>query len=188
MKNKLWWLLPLIVLLAGLGWVASGPFRTLNAIGKAIQAENADALAQHVDFPALRRNLRAQVEDELARRAGPDLQGNPLGAIALGLANSAGGAAVDAVATPAGVATLLQGRSLLHRVSGSGIRDDDSYAHAPPPDLLRDARGRFESLSRFTATVPNEGGAPVVLVLGRTGLQWKLEDIRLPLQRRTDAD
>lgn len=188
MKNKLWWLLPLIALLAVLGWVGSGPFRTMGAIGKAIQAEDAAALSAHVDFPALRSNLRAQFEDELARRAGPELQGNPLGALVLGAANTAAGTAVDAMATPAGISALLQGRSLLHRIGGGGDNSDgDTYARATPPDLLRDARYRFESLSRFTATVPNPGGEPVVLVLQRTGLGWKLADIRLPLRANDDA-
>ena len=51
----------------------------------------------------------------------------------------------------------------------------------PPPDPLRDASYRFESPSRFTATVRNADGDPVVFVLTRDGLRWKLTDIQLPL-------
>jgi hypothetical protein len=179
---KKWLALALIALLGVLGWIAAGPFMTVNAIREAIRAEDTAALSEHVDFPVLRQNLRAQVEDDLARRAGADMQGSPLGAIALGLANSVAGGAVDALATPAGIGAILQGRALLHRISGAGIRSDDSLAHAAPPDPLRDARYRFESPSRFTATVRSGDGDPVVFVLHRQGLRWKLDDIRLPLR------
>lgn len=178
---KKWIALPVFALLALLGWLAAGPFMTVNAIREAIQAEDTAALAQHVDFPALRQNLRAQVEDYLARRAGPEMQDNPWGAIALGLANSAIGGTVDALATPAGIGAVLQGRGLLHRISGGGIDSNDSLAHTAPPDPLQDARYRFESPSRFTATVHSRDGDPVVFVLHRRGLRWKLDDIRLPL-------
>ncbi|MDR7134484.1 hypothetical protein J2X06_001668 [Lysobacter niastensis] len=177
---KKWFALLVIALLAALGWLAAGPFMTVNAIREAIQAEDTAALSEHIDFPVLRQNLRAQVEDHLARRAGPDMQNNPWAAIALGLANSAIGGTVDALATPAGIGAVLQGRVLLHRLSGSGIDRNDSLAHTAPPDPLRDARYRFESPSRFTATVHSGDGDPVVFVLHRRGLRWKLDDIRLP--------
>jgi hypothetical protein len=179
---KKWIVLAAVVVLALAGWIAAGPFLTINAIREAVAKEDTSELAEHVDFAAVRRSLRAQVEDTLARNAGIDAQDNPLGAIALGLANRAAGGIVDVLATPAGIGAVLQGRGLLHRISGGGIDPNDGYAHAPPPDPLRDARYRFESPSRFTATVQNADGDPVVFVLTREGLGWKLTDIRLPLQ------
>lgn len=177
---KKWMILPLLALLALLGWIAAGPFMTIHAIGEAIQAQDSAALSRHVDFPLLRQNLRAQVEDALARRMGPDLLDSPLAGVAMGMANQAAGGLVDAVATPAGIGAILEGRGLLHRISGGGIDPDDAYAHRPPPDPLRDARYRFESPSRFTATVQTATGSPVVVVLLRQGLHWKLADIRMP--------
>ena len=40
---------------------------------------------------------------------------------------------------------------------------------------------RYESPSRFTATVLDEDGKPMVFVFKRNGLRWKLADIRLPI-------
>ena len=54
-------------------------------------------------------------------------------------------------------------------------------APAPPRDLLENAEYRFQSPSRFTATVRNADGDPVVFVLTRQGLAWKVSDVRLPL-------
>ncbi|MBF6025542.1 DUF2939 domain-containing protein [Lysobacter niastensis] len=168
----------LAAMLALLGWLAAGPFMTVNAIREAIQKQDSAALSEHVDFPALRSNLRAQAEDLIARRAG-SAQDNPITAIVLGVANSAAGSAIDALATPAGIGAVLEGRGLWHRITGGGI-GGDSYSHASPPDLLRDAKYRFESPSRFTATINDADGDPVVFVLHRHGLNWKLDDIRMP--------
>ena len=178
---KKWIALLVVALLALAGWIAAGPFLTINSIREAVAEEDTAALARHVDFVSVRRSLRAQVEDTLARKAGIDAQNNPLGAFALGLANQAAGGIVDALATPAGIGAVLQGRGLLHRLSGRGVDPDDGLAHVPPADPLRDAKYRFESPSRFTATVRNADGDPVVFVLTRDGLRWKLTDIRLPL-------
>ncbi|MBU8974677.1 MULTISPECIES: DUF2939 domain-containing protein [unclassified Lysobacter] len=179
---KKWIALVVVVLLALAGWIAAGPFLTINSIREAVAQEDTAALSRHVDFDAVRSSLRAQVEDTLARNAGAGMQDNPLGAFALGLANRAAGGIVDMLATPAGIGAVLQGRGLLHRISGGGVDPNDGLAHTPPPDPLRDARYRFESPSRFTATVHNADGDPVVFVLTRDGLRWKLTDIRLPLQ------
>ncbi|HEY0504675.1 MAG TPA: DUF2939 domain-containing protein [Lysobacter sp.] len=184
---KKWIALLVVVLLALAGWIAAGPFLAVNAIREAIATEDTAALAEHVDFPAVRRSLRAQVEDAIARKAGIDAQDNPFGALALGLANTAAGGIVDALATPAGIGAVLQGRGLLHRLAGGGAAPDDPYAPAPPPDPLRDAKYRFESPSRFTATVQTADGDPVVFVLHRQGLRWKLADIRLPLEALAGA-
>ena len=66
-------------------------------------------------------------------------------------------------------------------LSGGGVTTEDAYAHRSPDDVLRDARYGFESTSRFTATVPSADGPPLVFVLTRDGLTWRLTDIRLPL-------
>ncbi len=179
-RVKKWIALPLLALLALLAWIAAGPFMTIHAIREAIQAQDSAELSRHVDFPLLRQSLRAQVEDALARRVGAQVLDSPLGGLALGLANQAAGGMVDAIATPAGIGAILEGRGLVHRISGGGISKDDAYAHQPPPDPLRDARYRFETPSRFTATVHTADGAPVVFVLLRQGMDWKLADIRLP--------
>lgn len=172
--------LVLLVVLA-LAAVAAGPFVAVRGIRNAVEAQDTAALARHVDFPTLRANLKAQVEDQIARRAGPDAQANLFGALALRLAGSVTGGIVDAMVTPAGIGALIEGRGLWHRASGGGVTAEDAYAHRSPDDVLKDARYGFESTSRFTATVPSADGPPLVFVLTRDGLTWRLTDIRLPL-------
>ncbi|QSX77442.1 DUF2939 domain-containing protein [Agrilutibacter solisilvae] len=169
-----------LVLLALLAWVGAGPFMTINDIRQAIQAQDAAAISRHVDFPAIRQSLKAQVEDYVVRRAGPEAQSSLLGSIALRMASGATGGLVDAAATPAGLAALLEGRNFWHRLDGSRS-GQDAITPEPPHDPLAGAHYRFESPSRFTATVMNADGDPVIFVLTRQGFTWKVTDVRLPM-------
>lgn len=177
---KKWLALLVLAAVLLLGYVAAGPFLAYNAIREAVKAQDTAALAEHVDFPVLRGNLKAQIDDYVVRRAGPDMQSNVFGAFAVRVASGLAGGLVDTLVTPAGLAALLEGRSVWHRASGGGITDN-TYEHAPPADPLQEASYGFESLSRFTATVVDDDGEPVTFVLSRDGLDWNLTDIRLPL-------
>lgn len=177
---KKWLALPALAIVLLLGYVVAGPFLAYNGIRDAVQAQDTAALSRHVDFPRLRANLKAQLDDYLVRRAGVDAQSSLFGAVAVRIASGLAGGAVDTMVTPAGIGALLQGRSVWHRASGGGVTGN-TYEHAAPTDPLREPEYGFESLSRFTATVHGDGGAPVTFVLSRDGLRWKLTDIRLPL-------
>ena len=159
--------------------VATGPYRTLAAIRAAVVAQDAGALAEQVDFPALRASLKAQMEDRLARRFGAGSNDSLFGMVAIGLAGAAVDGAVEVMVTPLGLGALMQGRDMWR-----GARDafDPPVRAAGDPQAipLRDPEHRFESTSRFTATVRDGDGRPVVFVLTRRGLDWKLSDIRLP--------
>jgi hypothetical protein len=45
-------------------------------------------------------------------------------------------------------------------------------------DPLKDAVLRYESASRFSATLTDEDGEPVRVVFARQGLRWRLVDIQ----------
>ncbi|WHL17537.1 DUF2939 domain-containing protein [Stenotrophomonas acidaminiphila] len=176
------WLLPTIALLLVLlaGYVAAGPWLAIRGISEAIEQRDAARLARHVDFPALRINLKAQLDDQLVRRAGSDMQSSLFGVMALGVAGRLTGAAVDVMVTPAGISALLQGHGVWKRATGD-TADGDTWGPPAPARPLQGARGRYESLSRFTATRPLDDGGSVVYVLSRQGLHWRLTDITLPL-------
>ncbi|HUH90557.1 MAG TPA: DUF2939 domain-containing protein [Lysobacter sp.] len=173
-------LLTLCVLLAALlaGYLVAGPYIAYSAMRDAVETRDMAKLQKHVDFPVLRGNLKLQIDDYVLRRAGPDAQSSLLGAFAVRVASGMAGGVVDAMVTPAGLAALLEGRTTWHRIGGD--TGDDPYTPTPPANPLREPSYRFQSPSRFTATVHGEDGEPVQFVLTRDGLRWKLTDIRLP--------
>jgi len=172
-------ILSILVVVALLAYAATGPYITIHSIGKAVREENAAALAKHVDFPPLRASLKAQLTDRLVRTAGIEAQSGLLGTLGMGVAGSLVGGTVDLMVTPAGLGAMMEGRKAWNRASGlppPSASNDTWERHDP----LRDADRRFLSMSRFTATVHTDAGDPVVFVLTRNGLRWKLSDIRLP--------
>jgi hypothetical protein len=174
---KKWTILLLVALLAIGAWVAAGPWRTVHAIRAAIEADDSAALSAQVDFPALRASLKRQLADRLVRAAGAELQSNALGAFGITLAIGASSMAVDATVNPLGLAAMVQGRAVWRQV-GRDFAPPDPAATTQRP--FHDARYRYESPSRFTATVRDEQGRPLVFILTRQGLAWRLTDIRLP--------
>lgn len=161
-----------------LAYVAAGPYLAIDGIRKALAEQDVAALEQHVDFPALRVNMKAHLEDYIARQGGGMAEsGGLLGAIGLQVVSGLGGTAVDAMVTPLGIGALLQGRGMWKRATGQTV-DGDAYGAPQPLDPLKGAELRYESTSRFTATVVDAQGEPVVAVFQRKGLRWRLVDIR----------
>ncbi|TAA23671.1 DUF2939 domain-containing protein [Pseudoxanthomonas winnipegensis] len=176
------WMLvvPLLGLLLLAGFVAAGPYIAIHGIRDALAEQDTGKLDRYVDFPTLRLNLRAQLQDRMVRAAGVDAQSSFLGALALSLAGGAAGVGVDAMVTPTGIAAILQGRSVWKRALGD-TANGDTYGPPAPAEPLKGAEHHYESLSRFTATTRTDSGAPITFVFERQGLVWKLTDIRLPL-------
>ena len=167
----------LLVLL--ITWLAAGPWLAIRGIEQAIEQRDTAKLERHVDFPRLRSNLKAQLDDRIVRLAGDKVAGNLLGAVALAMTGNATTVAVEALATPLGIGALLQGHVLWQRASGD-TRGEGLNAQTEPARPLQDARYRYQSLSHFSATVQHPDGSHTVFLLQRQGLRWRLVDIRLP--------
>lgn len=173
-----------------LAYVVAGPYLAVRGIRTAVAEQDAAALSRHVDFPALRASLKAQLGDRLVRSVGIDAGSGLLGALGMRLAGGLTDGAVEVLVTPVGLAALMEGRKVWTLVGEGVLRPDRRPAAAQADsgadpatardEPLRDARYRYESLSRFTATVPYDGDGEVVFVITRKGIRWRLSDIRLP--------
>jgi hypothetical protein len=181
------WIALVLVLVALLGaYVAAGPYMTIRAIRSAVQAQDAGELAEQVDFPSLRASLKAQLIDAMVREAGPDAQSNVFGAFALTMGTGIVNGVVEGMVNPVGLAAVMQGRRAWRNANDSFARppldaNGEPLTVAEEKPVLHDAVMRYESTSRFTATIEDEAGRPIVFVLRRDGLRWRLADIRLPL-------
>lgn len=169
-----------IALIALLGWIVSGPYLAIHGIRQAIESRDIAALERHVDYPMLRANVKAQLEDRIAREVGHRFGEGSLGGMAAGVAGMLSNSAMDAMVSPAGIAVLLQGRALVDRARGNVDPQGGLTAGAVAFDPLKDAQTRFASHSRFIATVHSAQGQPVDFVFERQGLRWRLTDVTLP--------
>lgn len=175
------WLLAALAALglALLGYFVAGPYLALNGLRRVVAAGDEGQLWRYVDFARLRESLQPQLQarivDGLAQRLGKRADAQMLGGVTAVIAAPA----VEAFASPAGIAMLLRGSALRPRADAGAAPAGDATGKAPF-DPLRTARTRWESPSLFTATVPSAEGKPVVFEFRRSGLEWKLAGIRLP--------
>jgi hypothetical protein len=154
------WLPALLVLvaLAGGGWLYGSPWLTLQEMRQAAEARDADGLAAHIDYPALRKSMKAELR---ARASGAH---GPLGMlVASGLADTL----VDAALTPEGMRAIFVAAPLASRSD-----------HGPGGMKASDMRVQRERWNRFIL-VKRDGG-PGALVFELEGIRWKLTAIRLP--------
>ena len=166
MKRVLLGLGVLLLVLAG-GWLWVSPLGAMHALKLSAQAGDREALAQEVDFPAVRQSLKDQLNAALLR--GGDHSGG-LGAIGALFVAAIGDRVVDAVISPDGISTLVDAGKL--RKPGQ----DDDHGTRAHWVITR------QVLNRFTAQpVRGTDDRPPTLVFTRTGLSWRLTDIVLPM-------
>lgn len=114
-SGRAWRLKPLLIVVlavavvAAIGYAYASPYVALGRLKSAIDARDAQAISEYVDFPSLRISLKQQVTEELMRRIDAVKKNNPFAAIGALIGSALVGPLVDAYATPDGVAALMSG-------------------------------------------------------------------------------
>ncbi|KUZ07920.1 hypothetical protein WI69_11255 [Burkholderia diffusa] len=114
-SGRAWRLKPLLIVvlavavLTAIGYAYASPYVALGRLKSAIDARDAQAVSEYVDFPSLRISLKQQVTEELMRRIDAVKKDNPFAVIGALIGSALIGPLVDAYATPEGVAALMSG-------------------------------------------------------------------------------
>jgi hypothetical protein len=171
-------------LLALCVWAWFAPHLTVHAMRKAAERGDAEALSSHVDFPALRESVRAQLAARVSDRLGG---GNAWSRLGADFATTLASPAIDAMVSPEALAMIFAGRDMRERyaepsnappLAGNG---DDAHGGLDTRHW-RLSMG-YDDLSTFSVKVDTGGGdaAPSRLVFKRHYLLWwKLSGIELP--------
>jgi hypothetical protein len=159
-------LVPLTLLGVGAVYLYFTPYFALEAIEQAARGGNTAALAERVDFPAVRASVKRQVVARIDQAAAANP--HPLAAFGSSLAGALSEPAVDALITPDNVARMLRGEQVA-AVQGPTLHLDSSNV-----ELAYIGMNRFQAV-----TAPAPGG--FTLILARDGwFDWKLVDVILP--------
>lgn len=152
-------------------FVALGPFLTLNGIKDSLQNEDTEALPKYVDFPALRENMKSQLNAQLAKKS----TGNSWRAVAAGWGAALAARMIDGLVTPAGLSLLLSGQNLL---TSSEQTSEDNFADDDVRNALQNAELVYHSHDTFYVYISMPSGRKVQATLTRAGLTWKLTNAR----------
>jgi hypothetical protein len=153
--------------LAAAGLYAT-PFFALHQIREAARAQDAQALAAYVDFPAVRESLKTGLRAHLI-----GVEPGPAQVLGADVAGALLGPMIDTLITPESLIRMLQGQP-------PGAAAASASGPATPQPV--DTRMGYESPSRFVFAIKPKGSDddPVELVLHREGLWgWKLAGLRI---------
>jgi len=166
-------LLVLAVLFAGV-WLYFTPYVAINKLQKAARQGDEQAMAELVDFPALRESVKGNVRGVVEHSVGRSH--NPLGVLGGILAGAVAGPVVDAVVTPQGIAALTEGeRPGQHR----GGSDGDDRLRVKNVKVKRGYEGFDLFVVHFVSK--DDGKERMALLMRREGItHWRLSGIRLP--------
>ena len=155
----------------------ASPYYALHQIKAALAERNAEALAEHVDFPALRASVKTQLEASMERSiaatAGSD---NPLAALGQSIASAMLGKMVDTMVSPAGVVALV------NKSAVSPQADANTNADAPADGAQKKAgySAGYAGLNTFVVRAKDGNAQEGALVLLRHGVWgWKLSSIEI---------
>ena len=176
---------PLSVLLAItlMAWVYFAPQLTVRSMRMAAARGDAEVLAAHVDFPALRQNLKSQFSVAAAERIGGDGSGGwrDFGAA---LATAAAAPAIDALVSEHGLMLMFTGRGLARDGLAAVPADDATGRRASGAIDVQQwkASASYEDLSTFVVYLQpqRDDVVPAKLIFKRHRLLWwKLSGIEI---------
>lgn len=189
MKRKAWLIAALVAVVALGGFYLASPLLAFRAMSEAAEAGDRDGLERTVDFPAVRGDLKEQLNARLLGALNRDsaLSDGPFGALGALLGPAIVEQVVNATVTPDGVAAIVRsGKAPLAEI-GTGATAAPSPAEpataATADKPKRSTRFSYTDLNHFraaTVTADNPD-QPLGWVMERRGLfAWKLVRIELP--------
>lgn len=168
-------LLALIVAVLLISYAVAAPYLTVERMKSAAQAQDSQALAAYIDSPRLRSSLKDQMNLRFAQQLQHSTNDSH-GAFAhfsMALTSMMVDKVVDAYLSPTGLRTLMSGYR-------PALEFDSFGEDLKKPSPFQGAKMSYLSFSRFAVTLQEPEGKNTQFILRRSGLSWKLADIRLP--------
>jgi hypothetical protein len=162
----------LIIVASGALWYFESPAWTLKGMRDAARSHDADALNAYVDYPALRKSLKAELKARMRAEAQKDKSG--FGDLGRALGSVTLGPLLDVLVSPAGM------RAALLANSQENMSPAASALHVPREPVI--VRRNFSEFLVTAKGQPNSG-----LVFKRHGLSWMLSGVELPPDASTRA-
>jgi Protein of unknown function (DUF2939) len=177
-----------LIAVLGIGYFLAAPFIGLAHLRAAIEARNAAALSERVDFSRLRRSLGEQIVATYLKITG---KGGKLGRLGTSIASHAAASLADPL-----LADLVNPETVLDLLSGRGVATASLKLPSGLGPLPKDALGSLwrafanseYGLGNFYISLPADAAATDQFRLRLQVLQWdwKLTEIGMPERLRVE--
>lgn len=164
-------------------WMYFAPHLTVRSMRLAAERGDAETLAEHVDFPALRESIKTQLADAMDARIGSGDGASAFGELGARLATAIADPMIDAMLSPQALSLMFAGRGLaLDGLASAGIGDmDDNSGNSGHPPRWQAEMG-YDDFSTFTVRLQpgDDSIPPSTLIFKRDKLLlWKLSGIEM---------
>jgi hypothetical protein len=165
------------------GYATAGPFIALRGMKVGITEQDSEKLSEHIDFPTLRMNLKEQINAVVVKESAAQMKDNPFAVLGIAIASKLAESVVESFVTPAGLASLMQGRNPTEPAAVPTAAADVSNGETgDKPEPFKNARYTYDGADRFSVWMKNDKGEEIRFVLTRTWLSWKLTNIIIPMK------
>jgi Protein of unknown function (DUF2939) len=170
-------------------WVVSAPFLSAQALQTALVKGDGEAATQKIDFPKVRESLKTQMGQYITQQAQKST--DPSAAMSATMAQAMMGPMVDGFVTPDMLKMALKGQTpaipgMTPTSSSSEAKGNpfESLAKGTPDDQPNVSMG-YANPNRFLVKVTDKKdmAKTITLVFGRDGLDWKLSEVKLPMDQ-----
>jgi hypothetical protein len=168
------WLALAVAALAAVvaGWWLASPWWTLRAMRDAAAAHDEKTLSAHVDYPALRANLNAQMKRQMVGKGETGGTGSVVNVVTAMISEPL----IDAAITPEKVEVMFAADDLQKGAESKAEASTVLLSRLPSdcerPIVERDGLNQFQVYGRKTPAAK--------MVFRRDGLGWKLAAVTLP--------
>ena len=155
----------LLIVVVLVGYFAGSPYLTLMNLKSDIESRNGESLAEKIDFPSVRESLKDQFNLAMAKETmDSSSEDDPWGAAGAALgadfASTMINGMVDGLVTPSGLIGLMSRGEI-----DSGGSKDQSQTSTQQELAISDAVLSYEGLNKFSATLINDDGDEMKLIL-----------------------
>jgi Protein of unknown function (DUF2939) len=171
------------------GWVIAAPYLSAQALQTALVKGDGDAAIQKINFPLLRESLKTQVGQYITEQA--QNSKDPNAAASVVMAQAMMGPMVDGFVTPDMLKMTLKGQT--PKIPGMTPESAPAEAKGNPFEALQKGNPEeqpevsmgYSNPNRFLVKVADKKDAAkkITLVFGRDGLDWKLSEVKLPMDQ-----
>lgn len=168
----------MIVLLAILITIyfVGGQLIAIYGIKSGIEQQNSEKISAHIDYSALRSNLKEQFTTFFMNQAVSNPKDNPFAAQRMAFTSKSIDSIVDESLTPIGLARLMEGKEPQHPQD----IESPQKSYNQKPETFKNVRYTFDSLSKLSVWVKIDKEEETRFIFNRNGLSWKLSNILLP--------
>jgi hypothetical protein len=169
------------IVIAGAGYYLVSPYLAIQSIKRSFLAKNIDQLNTYIDYPALRENIKPQMEAIVLQsmKDDPSLDGNPFAGLTDFFVGPMINSMVDEYVSPSGLEIFIDTEIL--DANESQEAQNSIVAQGSFENALDEISMGYNDLNSFQATLTADDDRELHLLFNREGFAtWKLKSVILP--------